>query len=208
MADKEKIVYLSSKESVIIPGREISVKDVVDLVTADEKLARNLKETRIVMLNKEENIVKIAITDIIEIIQKVYPQVIFTVLNAGDIIVRLEKPKRKKILTVKVIVVSILCFFGSAFTIMAFENDVGTPDIFAKVYKTVMGREATGVTALDISYSIGLAAGIILFFNHIGGRRITKDPTPIEVAMRNYEEDVDRALIATADREGKTIDVS
>lgn len=32
---------------------------------------------------------------------------------------------------------------------------------------------------------------------------VTKDPTPIEVAMRNYEEDVDKALIATAGREGK-----
>lgn len=199
MADKEKIVYLSSKESVIIPGREISVKDVVDLVTADEKLARNLKETRLVMLNKEENIVKIAITDIIEIIQKVYPQVIFTVLNAGDIIVRLEKPKKKKILTVKVIVVSILCFFGSAFTIMAFENDVGTPDIFAKVYKTVMGREATGVTALDISYSIGLALGITYFFHHFGHKKRKADPTPIEVSIKQYEKDANTVTAAMLD---------
>lgn len=199
MADKEKIVYLSSKESVIIPGREISVKDVVDLVTADEKLARNLKETRLVMLNKEENIVKIAITDIIEIIQKAYPQVIFTVLNAGDIIVRLEKPKKKKILTVKVIIVSILCFFGSAFTIMAFENDVGTPDIFAKVYKTVMGREATGVTALDISYSIGLALGITYFFHHFGHKKRKADPTPIEVSIKQYEKDANTVTAAMLD---------
>lgn len=199
MADKEKIVYLSSKESVIIPGREISVKDVVDLVTADEKLARNLKETRLVMLNKEENIVKIAITDIIEIIQKVYPQVIFTVLNAGDIIVRLEKPEKKKILTVKVIVVSILCFFGSAFTIMAFENDVGTPDIFSKVYKTVMGREATGVTALDISYSIGLAFGITYFFHHFGHKKRKADPTPIEVSIKQYEKDANTVTAAMLD---------
>ena len=199
MADKEKIVYLSSKESVIIPGREISVKDVVDLVTADEKLARNLKETRLVMLNKEENIVKIAITDIIEIIQKAYPQVIFTVHKAGDIIVRLEKPKKKKILTVKVIIVSILCFFGSAFTIMAFENDVGTPDIFAKVYKTVMGREATGVTALDISYSIGLALGITYFFHHFGHKKRKADPTPIEVSIKQYEKDANTVTAAMLD---------
>lgn len=61
---------------------------------------------------------------------------------------------------------------------------------------------------MEVSYSIGLAVGIILFFNHIGGRRITKDPTPIEVEMRIYERDVNDALIETADREGKTIDVS
>ena len=72
----------------------------------------------------------------------------------------------------------------------------------------VMNREPQGLNTLEVSYSIGLAAGIIVFFNHIGGRRITKDPTPIEVEMRVYEKDVNDALIETADREGKTIDVS
>ena len=73
---------------------------------------------------------------------------------------------------------------------------------FTEFYRLVMNREPNGLNVLEVSYSIGLAAGIILFFNHVGGRRITKDPTPIEVAMRNYEKDVDMALIETADREG------
>ena len=59
---------------------------------------------------------------------------------------------------------------------------------------------------LEVSYSIGLAAGIIIFFNHIGRRRLTKDPTPIEVEMAIYEEDVEKALIKTASREGKEAD--
>ena len=48
---------------------------------------------------------------------------------------------------------------------------------------------------MEIGYSIGLGVGIVVFYNHIGKRKITKDPTPIEVALRNYEEDVDKALI-------------
>ena len=36
---------------------------------------------------------------------------------------------------------------------------------------------------------------------------MTKDPTPIEVAMRNYEKDVDMTLVEQADREGKEEDV-
>ncbi len=103
----------------------------------------------------------------------------------------------------KIALVSLVSFFGTAFTIMAYHNDIGIRDVFAELYLIVMGTESDGFTVLEVFYSIGL-----VFFNHIGGRRITKDPTPIEVAMRNYEEDVDKALIATADREGKTIDVS
>ena len=91
---------------------------------------------------------------------------------------------------------------------MAFHNDIGISDVFIRVYEMVMDEPSDGITILEISYSIGLASGIILFFNHIGGRRITKDPTPIEVEMRIYEAQVNNALVETADREGETIDVS
>lgn len=94
-------------------------------------------------------------------------------------------------------------FFGTAFTIMAYHNDIGINEVFTEVYRLVMAAEPDGPNVLEISYSIGLAAGIIVFFNHVGGRRLTKDPTPLEVAMRKYELDVDMTLIDTADREGK-----
>ncbi len=103
----------------------------------------------------------------------------------------------------KCALVCLVSFFGTAFTIMAYHNDVGINDVFTEVYRMVMNREPQGLNVLELSYTVGLAAGIIIFFNHVGGRRITKDPTPIEVAMRNYEEDVDKALIATAGREGQ-----
>lgn len=59
---------------------------------------------------------------------------------------------------------------------------------------------------IEIAYAAGLAGGIIIFFNHIGRRRITHDPTPIEVSMRKYEDDVNNTLAEVWDREGKTID--
>ena len=104
---------------------------------------------------------------------------------------------------IKLIFVAMISFFGTAFTIMAFHNDIGINDVFSKVYEMVMGQPGDGYGILELAYSVGLAVGITVFFNHIGGRRIT----PIEVEMRIYEEDVNKALIATADREGKTIDV-
>lgn len=97
-------------------------------------------------------------------------------------------------------------FFGTGFTIIAFHNDVGINEVFTEIYKIAMGREPGGLNVLEVAYSLGLALGIIVFFNHIGGRRITKDPTPIEVSMRNYEEDVNKALVNTAGREGKEVD--
>ena len=121
---------------------------------------------------------------------------------------RAAEKERGLLAWLKTAFVCLICFFGPAFTIMAFHNDIGIGNVFGKIYEMATGRAADGVTILEISYSIGLAAGIILFFNHVGGRRITKDPTPIEVEMRIYEDQVNSALVENADRKGEMIDAS
>ena len=147
---------------------------------------------------------------IIAEIEKACPGVSVENLGETDVLVEWISVDRHKGFTqwCKLAFVSLVSFFGTAFTIMAFHNDIGINEVFSKLYEMVMGFRGDGYGILELSYSTGLAVGIIVFFNHIGGRRITKDPTPIEVEMRIYEEDVNKALIATADREGKTIDVS
>ena len=62
-------------------------------------------------------------------------------------------------------------------------------------------------TELEICYSIGLAVGIIVFFNHVGHKKITHDPTPIQIEMRKYETDLDTAFINNAERRGHSVDV-
>lgn len=79
-------------------------------------------------------------------------------------------------------------FFGSAFTIMAFNNDISVTDVFDKLYGQVTGTKADGVNELEVCYCIGLGLGIILFFNHVGRKKITPDPTPIQIEMRKYEK--------------------
>ena len=90
---------------------------------------------------------------------------------------------------------------------MAFHNDIGIVDLFNGIHTMLTGTESNGYSILELSYSIGLSVGIIIFFNHIGGKRITKDPTPIEVEMRIYEDDVNQTLIDYADRMNMEMDV-
>ena len=71
-----------------------------------------------------------------------------------------------------------------------------------------MGIRSTGVTQLEISYCIGLGIGILIFFNHVGRKKITHDPTPIQVEMRKYETDLDTTFIDNAGRKGHNIDVN
>jgi len=70
----------------------------------------------------------------------------------------------------------------------------------------IAGTPSNGYSVLEFSYSIGLCVGIIVFFNHIGGKRISADPTPIEVEMRIYEEEVNQTLIENAERMNIEVD--
>ena len=39
-----------------------------------------------------------------------------------------------------------------------------------------------------------------MFFNHFGKKRFTADPTPMEIQMRIYENDIQTTLVENASR--------
>ena len=56
-------------------------------------------------------------------------------------------------------------------------------------------EEKTNPALINIPYSIGLAVGIIVFYNHFMGKKLTDDPTPIEVEMELYDRDVTDTMV-------------
>ena len=48
----------------------------------------------------------------------------------------------------------------------------------------------------------------MVFFNHISAGKVNTDPTPLEVEMRLYEENISKTLIDNAQRKEKKIDIS
>ena len=90
---------------------------------------------------------------------------------------------------------------------MAFNNDVDVTKLFGQIYELMTGQETNGYTVLEIAYSVGVTAGILTFFNHFGKKRFTVDPTPMEIQMRLYENDIQTTLIENSERRGEEIDV-
>lgn len=208
-------VYIKLEQKTQLMKLDVTVGDLGTVFCKDLNVQSYVKTIQLhKFLNvkstaKNPNRVIISVLQVIKLIQEKYPG--YTVINLGeaDAVVELVKVKKQKniFMWIKVILICLICFFGTAFTIIAFHNDIGITAVFAKFYENVTGNESRGFSVLEVSYTVGLASGMCIFFNHIGGRRLTKDPTPIEVEMRIYEDEVNRALIATAEREGKEIDV-
>lgn len=211
MSTKNTTIYINAEQNVELQSEDVYVKDIGKMTCSDEHVLAKVKAIKLHRFKSgEPKRQVISLLKVIEEIDKVCPEA--SVQSIGELAVMVEyidvNKHKGPLQLLKLIFVALVCFFGTAFTIMAFHNDIGINDVFVKIYEMVTGRQGDGYGVLELAYSLGLAIGIIVFFNHIGGRRITKDPTPIEVEMRIYEEDVNKALIETADREGKTIDVN
>lgn len=199
-------VYLKCDRNVEVQSEDVFLSDLGELRCQDNVTAAKLKSLKVHRFGQDSpQRCVISTLEMVAQMEETCPNISVQIVGEPDVLVervsvdRYRGPKQWW----KTALVCLVSFFGTAFTIMAYHNDVGINDFFVELYRMLMNKEPQGLNTLEVSYSIGLAAGIILFFNHVGGRRITKDPTPIEVAMRNYEEDVDKALIATAGREGK-----
>lgn len=205
------VIYLKAEQNAEVMEPQVCVKDIASVYCQDKNISAKVKSLRVHHFHKKERKREvISILKVIELIEKECSNVsVESVGENATLIEWISVDKHKgPIQWLKMVFVAAVSFFGTAFTIMAFHNDINISKLFSRIYEIVMGQTSDGYTILEVAYSLGLAAGIIVFFGHIGGRRITKDPTPIEVEMRVYESDVNKAVIETADREGKTIDVS
>lgn len=203
---QSKTVYLKCDRNVEVKVQDVFLKDVAAIRCSDDMVTARLKALKVHHFKKEDiRRCIISSLKLIELMEKECPDINVQIVGETDILVEWVNVNKHKgwQQLLKAILVCSVSFFGTAFTIMAYHNDIGINDVFVEVYRMLTGKEPQGPNILELSYSIGLAVGIAIFFNHVGGRRFTKDPTPIEVSIRKYEEDVDKALIAQAGREGK-----
>ena len=208
-------VYIKLEQKTQLMKLDVTVGDLGTVFCKDLNVQSYVRTLQLYRFQNVQGAAKhpkrviISVMRIIKLVQEKYPS--YNVINLGetDVVVELVKVKKQKNILVwlKVLMVCLICFLGTAFTIIAFHNDIGITAVFSRFYENVTGNKSDGFSPLEVSYTVGLATGMCIFFNHIGGRRITKDPTPIEVEMLIYEDEVNRTLIATAEREGKEVDV-
>ncbi len=203
---QNKTVYLKCERNVEVKSPEVFLSDVGTIRCSDTALSARIRAMKVHHFAKDgARRCVISTLKLVELMEKECQDISVQIVGETDVLVEWVNTDRHKGWQqwLRAALVCLVSFFGTAFTIMAYHNDVGINQVFTLVYTMIMNREPQGLNTLEVAYSIGLAAGIIVFFNHVGGRRLTKDPTPIEVSIRNYEEDVDKALIAQAGREGK-----
>lgn len=220
-----EIVYIALRERVQVQNSEVCIEDVADVYSGSETLTEQIKKIPLFQFQssgqkdttKKEDRQKVyrgnrqivTMLFLVRAVRAVEDDCVVLPTGQQDCVVEriAAKPPGKLWNAGKLVFVCLICLAGGAFSIMAFHNDISVTDIFTRFYEVITGRKSNGFTLLELSYSVGLAVGIIVFYNHVGKRRISKDPTPIEVSMRTYEQEMNQAMIESWEREGKKIDV-
>jgi stage V sporulation protein AA len=85
--------------------------------------------------------------------------------------------------------------------IMNFHDDVSMQSVQEKLYTIITGKNTSKPLLFQIPYSLGLGLGMILFFNHVFRKRINEEPSPLEVEMFNYQQDIDSYVVIHENKE-------
>lgn len=206
-----KQVYLKLNQISEVGTEKVHLKDIAEVFCQDPTLLAkcNSLTVKTIRGQREQRYVG-SVLEIIDKISQMDPKAQVDNLGESDYIIDYRPPQPSRIVWqwVKTIFVCIVSFFGAAFAIMTFNNDVDVPALFKELHLLIMGSESNGFTVLEASYSIGLSLGILIFFNHFLKWKLTMDPTPLEVEMRTYEDDICKTLIQNNGRKEKEVDVT
>ncbi len=194
-----KKIYLNNKKLILL-------NDIAEIHTVDIP-AEKVKNIQIFKIpNVKYGVYKISAIDIIKAILSHFPNANITNIGEQEVLIQFEaEPKKesKLITATKVAIVVIILFFGTSTAIMSFHNDGEVPKVMKGYYKMFFNEENENPYVIEIPYSIGIAVGIMVFFNHFGNKALTMDPTPIEVEMSTYEEEVIKNQLSVASKKGE-----
>lgn len=210
MSEVKGVVYIKADQNVEVSGQDVRLKDILSMECTKPEVLTRLKTLKLLKIPDEgKHRYVVSVMRIIERIHQEYPNLDIQNIGSPDVMITYEgKKKASPVATwFKVVAISLIVFFGGAYSIMSFNNDTNAPQLFAQIYRLFLGREQDGFGVLEATYCIGLALGILIFFNHFGKSRIAVDPTPLEVEMRLYENDIQTTLIQTYSRKGMEDDV-
>ncbi|HCT90708.1 MAG TPA: hypothetical protein DF613_04895 [Lachnospiraceae bacterium] len=183
------------------PGK-VLLGDVAELYCVSRRLMEKCMEIPLLEVKEGKyGRYLVSVRDVIKAIGSRFPGV--EVVPLGDPEMVLEYAKRSKshvwLKYIKTAVVSLIVFVGSAFTIMTFLAEANVPGLLARVRECFEVKEIVGQTGMEICFSLGVGFGMIFYFNHFGRWRLQQEPTPMEMELHQYMEDVEETVLELED---------
>lgn len=189
----QKCVYIKANSYYETTNHQVILSDFLEIHSMDCLLEKNIGDIPYYIFSKgKPSQIVISILDVIALVESRFPDIEIETFGEDDIIL-LYQPRQKgqKIKSsLSTFFICLIAFFGGGYAIMAYNTDIGARELFSNLSMLFLGNAKTGTLILSSTYAIGLFIGMILFFNHLGNKKLDTDPTPLEIQMRLYEQDI------------------
>lgn len=198
---EEETIYLRMRLRLqAAPDSIITLGDIAQIIGPDEILG-TLRDLPVHRISKsDKNIVVIDLMRVIAVIQSFKSSIDIQTIGPTQTIIDVMY-KQKKPPIAFLILVWFLLFIGSAIAIMNFHEDVSMLQVHQKLFYIVTGENIEKPLLMQIPYSFGLGIGMILFFNHFFKKRLNEEPSPLEVEMFKYQQELDQYVIINENKE-------
>lgn len=187
-------VYIRMKKMIQVTALKQITLDHIAYTSSISQETDAINKTPIYRITKKDkNMVVIDSFTVIKHLNKLYNNLEFQLVGPDKTIIHIvEKQKRPSLLIASC--VWVLLFIGTAMTIVNFHYDVSMQEVHQKVHFLLTSEEATYPLWIQIPYSIGLGVGMLLFFNHWFKKRFNEEPSPLEVEIFNYQQNIDQYI--------------
>lgn len=201
-------IYIElDKKKQIIGKTNIVINDVANVVVDDSTQLSKIKNIELLKTTYKDEYYIITMLDVIKSINEtIGTSHNIQAVGEKECIVDCLKEKKKEnavLEYLKVIFIGSIIFMGSITAIMSFQLETDMQGLLQKFIEIVTGGDIKNKNYVTVPYSVGITTGIIIFFNHLGSKKLTKDPTPIEVEMSKFELGVTDTVIEIVKNKGE-----
>jgi len=131
---------------------------------------------------------------IVRKVKELYPSMQIELFGEPHALIEIQG-RSKPPSPVLIVLVWLLLFVGSGLAIMNFHADVSMAEVHRHIYKLLTGKETEHPLLLQIPYLIGIGIGMMTFFNHLFKKKFNEEPSPLEVEMFMYQENLNHYII-------------
>lgn len=194
------IIYIKVSQKIRVSHASVTIGEIADVWCSNTSVLARCKALHYTTMQCRRGVE--SVMKVIETIQKEFPAAEVENLGETDFILEYILPGKRHVWWewIKAAAVCVIVFFGSAFSIITFNEDVSVQQVFSGIHRLMTGQERQGLTFLEGGYALGIFLGILVFYNHFRRQKRCSDPTPLEVEMRTYEREVNQTVLDQTQR--------
>ncbi|CAH2212448.1 stage V sporulation protein AA [Tepidibacter aestuarii] len=189
-------IYLKPKKHLKFKKdiKDLYLKDLFHIYPSqNEDLVKDIIVAHVNGVSKDYEVIELG--DVISRInsQNSYVKVNFLELN--DLLIHFDNPKKDNMLFIRVLFVCIVLFLGSGMAIINFHSDVNMNTSQKTILRILTGSETENLLLFQIAYSLGIGAGVAVFYNKVIPNFSKSEPSPLELEVSTFKNEVQTYII-------------